>query len=132
MPTDQVRIEGKMIKLGPPRCQTFSRWAHCRRHRGYEGHFDNAPESLHERPFQLLGLIAANHPFVDGNKRTALTSARIFYAVNDLRVDYDRKIKEILKALATDDHSVEKDDVIEYLRGHIDPLALEYEATINL
>lgn len=97
-----------------------------------EGHFGHAPESLHEKAFQLLRLIAANHPFVDGNKRTALMSTRIFYALNGLRFDYDRTVKEILKALATDEQSVDDDDVIEYLREHTEPLEPEYEATINL
>ena len=53
-----------------------------------EGHFGQVPESLHEKAFQLLRLIVANHPFVDGNKRTALMSTRIFYALNGLRFDY--------------------------------------------
>lgn len=97
-----------------------------------EGHFGQVPESLHEKAYQLLRLIAANHPFVDGNKRTALMSTRIFYALNGRRFDYDREIKEILKALATDEGSVDEDDVIEYLRAHTEPLAPEYEATINL
>ena len=97
-----------------------------------EGHFGQDPESLHEKAYQLLRLIAANHPFVDGNKRTALMSTRIFYALNGRRFDYDREIKEILKALATDESSVNEDDVIEYLRAHTEPLAPEYEATINL
>ncbi|ELY91955.1 type II toxin-antitoxin system death-on-curing family toxin [Natrinema altunense] len=96
------------------------------------GHFGQVPESLHEKAFQLLRLIAANHPFVDGNKRTALMSTRIFYALNGRRFDYDREIKEILKALATDESSVNEDDVIDYLRAHTEPLAPEYEATINL
>lgn len=97
-----------------------------------EGHFGQGPESVHEKAFQLLRLIAANHPFVDGNKRTALMSTRIFYAVNGLRFDYDREIKEILKALATDESSVDADDVLAYLRANTEPLAPEYEATINL
>ena len=97
-----------------------------------EGQFGQGPESLHEKAFQLLRLIAANHPFVDGNKRTALMSTRIFYALNGLRFDYDREIKEILKALATDEGSVDPDDVTAYLRAHTEPLAPEYEATINL
>ena len=97
-----------------------------------EGHFGRVPESLHQKTFQLLRLIAANHPFVDGNKRTALMSARIFYALNGHRFDYDREIKETLKALATDEGAVDGDDVIEYLRAHTEPLAPEYEATINL
>ena len=97
-----------------------------------EGQFGQGPKSLHEKSFQLLRLIAANHPFVDGNKRTALMSTRIFYALNGRRFDYDREIKEILKALATDEASVDADDVIAYLRAHTEPLAPEYEATINL
>ena len=97
-----------------------------------EGHFGHVPESLHEKAFQLLRLIAANHPFVDGNKRTALMSTRIFYALNGRRFDYDREIKNILKALATDEGSVDEDDVIEYLRAHTESLAPEYEATISL
>jgi death-on-curing protein len=97
-----------------------------------EDHFGQIPESLHEKAFQLLRLIAANHPFVDGNKRTALMSTRIFYALNGRRFDYDREIKEILKALATDEGAVDEDDVIEYLRAHTEPLAPEYEATISL
>jgi death-on-curing protein len=59
-------------------------------------------------------------------------STRIFYALNGRRFDYDREIKEILKALATDEASVDADDVIAYLRAHTEPLAPEYEATINL
>lgn len=43
-----------------------------------EGHFGQTPKSIHEKAFQLLRLLAANHPFVDGNKRTALMSVRIF------------------------------------------------------
>lgn len=97
-----------------------------------EGHFGQVPESLHEKAFQLLRLITANHPFVDGNKRTALMSTRIFYALNGLRFDYDRTIKEILKSLATDEAGVDNGDVIDYLREHTEPLAPEYEATINL
>ena len=97
-----------------------------------EGQFGQGPESLHERAFQLLRLITANHPFVDGNKRTALMSIRIFYALNGLEFDYDREVKEILKALATEESSVDSEDVIAYLRAHTEPLAREYEATINL
>lgn len=42
-----------------------------------EGQFGQAPESPHEKVFQLLRLIATNHPFIDGDKRTALISNRI-------------------------------------------------------
>lgn len=47
-----------------------------------EGHFDQVPETIHEKAFQLLRLLVSNHPLVDGNKRTALASTTVFYALN--------------------------------------------------
>jgi death-on-curing protein len=97
-----------------------------------EGHFGHVPESLHEKAYQLLRLIVVNHPFVDGNKRTALMSVRVFYALNGLEFAYDRQVKEILKALATDETSVEEGVVLSYLREHTAPLEPEYKATVEL
>ncbi|WP_326544626.1 type II toxin-antitoxin system death-on-curing family toxin [Halopiger djelfimassiliensis] len=96
------------------------------------GHFGQTPESIHEKAFQLLRLIVVNHPFVDGNKRTALRSTRIFYSLNGLEFDYDRKIKEILKALATDETSVNSDAVLSYLREKTHSLEPEYDSTVQL
>lgn len=59
-------------------------------------------------------------------------SVRIFYALNQLDFEYDRSIKDVLKELATDEATVEKDSVIDYLQKNTEPLALEYVATINL
>jgi len=42
-----------------------------------EGAFGSVPETIHEKSFHLLRLLVANHPFVDGNKRTALNTASI-------------------------------------------------------
>lgn len=97
-----------------------------------EGHFGHVPESFHEKAFQLLRLIVVNHPFVDGNKRTALMSVRVFYALNGLEFAYDRRIKEILKNLATDETGVEKEMVLSYLQEYTEPLEPEYRATIEL
>lgn len=97
-----------------------------------DGHFGQKPESIHEKAYQLLRLLAANHPFVDGNKRTALMSVRIFYALNGFKFEYDKEIKEILKELATDQASVNDTAVLFYLQKHTKTLAPEYETTINL
>ena len=97
-----------------------------------EGHFGHVPESFHEKAFQLLRLIVVNHPFVDGNKRTALMSVRVFYALNGLEFAYDRQVKEILKTLATDETAVEDGVVLSYLREHTAPLEPEYKATVEL
>jgi len=96
-----------------------------------EGHFGQAPESTHETAYQLLRLLVANHPFVDGNKRTALMAVRIFYVLNGLAFDYDRRIKEILKELATDEAAVAAETVLSYFRTHTEPLSPEYRATIE-
>lgn len=97
-----------------------------------EGHFGHVPESLDEKAFQLLRLLAANHPFVDSNKRTALTSVRAFYALDGVTFDYDREIKEILKDIATYEADVPRESVVSYLRKHTEPLAPEYATTIEL
>lgn len=47
---------------------------------------------------QLLRLLVANYPFVDGNKRTALASAVAFYALNSYALDYDRELKGVPQA----------------------------------
>ena len=35
------------------------------------GYFDEAPDTIHEKAVHFMRLLVADHPFVDGNKRTA-------------------------------------------------------------
>ncbi|MFB6075077.1 MAG: type II toxin-antitoxin system death-on-curing family toxin [Haloarculaceae archaeon] len=58
------------------------------------------------------------HPFVDGNKRSALNATVVFYLLNGYRLDYDDEIREILKQFGTDETTVDEDRVLEYLRTH--------------
>lgn len=81
-----------------------------------EGHFGRVPKTIHEKAFQLLRLLVSNHPFVDGNKRTALASTTVFYALNGRAFEYDREMKTILKAFATDSEAVDREEVLSYLR----------------
>jgi death-on-curing protein len=39
----------------------------------------------------LMESLARNHPFVDGNKRTAITSAAVFLGMNGYRLDTTQK-----------------------------------------
>ena len=45
---------------------------------------------LHETPFEMAAAylfhIARNHPFIDGNKRTALACALVFLRLNGIRI----------------------------------------------
>lgn len=81
-----------------------------------EGSFGSVPETIHEKAFHLLRLLVANHPFVDGNKRTALNTTTVFYLLNGLQFEYDDEIREILRQFGTDETTVDEDYVLEYLR----------------
>lgn len=87
--------------------------------------FDDVSNTIHGKAFQLLRLLVANHPFVDGNKRTALNTIVVFYLLNGHRFSYDEEIREILKRIATDEAGVERQAVLDYFRGHVEPIALE-------
>ena len=59
---------------------------------------------------------AAEHPFVDGSKRTALATAAMFYAMNGYAFAYDHRVRTILKRIAIDESTVEMEAVVEYCR----------------
>ena len=83
-----------------------------------EGNFGSVPETIHGKAFHLLRLLVANHPFVDGNKRTALNTVTVFYFLNGYRFEYDDEIRAILKAFGRDEAKVDEDQVLGYLRTH--------------
>ncbi|WP_374390457.1 type II toxin-antitoxin system death-on-curing family toxin [Sandaracinobacter sp.] len=58
--------------------------------------------------------IARNHPFADGNKRTAWVLARLFLALNDLRISFEPEdaIKMVLLLAAG---NLTEDDVAAWL-----------------
>lgn len=78
------------------------------------GHFGEVPETLHEKAFELMKLLAANHAFADGNKRTALNTTWTFYAMNGYYFDYGEEIKAILKLLAVKVEMVDEHEAISY------------------
>ena len=88
--------------------------------------------AVHETAFQLLRLLVANHPFVDGNKRTALASTVVFYGLNGYAFDYDHEMRAILKQLGTDEAEVDPSTVLQYLQKHTEPLPTEYSDTYEL
>ncbi len=92
-----------------------------------EGSFDVAPGTIHEKAFHLLRLLVANHPFVDGNKRTALNTVVVFYLLNGHRFDYDDEIRGILKRFGTDESDVDETRVLEYLRTNTTEIDLAAE-----
>lgn len=62
--------------------------------------------------------IARNHPYVDGNKRTAWVLARLFLALNGVRIAFapEDAIRTVL-ALAAGELSEE--ELADWFRGHL-------------
>ena len=61
--------------------------------------------------------IAKNHPFIDGNKRTALVVMRVFLVLNDVefRATQEEKYTTFLKLA---EGSIEEDELATWIRQH--------------
>ena len=81
-------------------------------------------EFLHGTLFEMgaayLFHLARNHPFVDGNKRTALMCALVFLGLNGHRLEADPDaIYALVDGVASGD--VDKAEVAVFLREHATP-----------
>jgi death on curing protein len=62
--------------------------------------------------------VARNHPFADGNKRTAWVVARLFFVLNDAQLVFQREAAiEVMVALAAGELS--EDELASWFRDHI-------------
>jgi death-on-curing protein len=64
-----------------------------------------------------LNSIALNHPFIDGNKRTALASALTFLFINGYEIDemHDEELADTTIDLIT--HKITKTDFVQHLKS---------------
>lgn len=68
---------------------------------------EDAYPTLLEKAAALLHSLVLNHPFVDGNKRTATIALITFLAENNLKVTWDRaEALEFIIAVAEGKHDV--------------------------
>ncbi|KTG29766.1 MULTISPECIES: type II toxin-antitoxin system death-on-curing family toxin [Haloferax] len=82
-----------------------------------EGFFGEVPETVHEKAVHLMRLLVADHPFVDGNKRTALRTVVVFYMLNGYLFDYGDEIRALLHRFATDEAAVDIQTAVIYFRA---------------
>lgn len=82
-----------------------------------EGFFGEVPETIHDKGVHLMRLLVAEHPFVDGNKRTALRTVVVFYMLNGYTFDYGDEIRALLHRFATDEAAVDTDTAVIYFRA---------------
>ncbi len=66
--------------------------------------------------------IARNHPYVDGNKRTAWIAARLFLDLNGLAVERDPK-EAIAMVLALAVGELSEDELADWFRQRVRPAA---------
>ncbi|MDT3433955.1 type II toxin-antitoxin system death-on-curing family toxin [Haloarcula sp. 1CSR25-25] len=82
-----------------------------------EGFFRQGPETIHKKAVHLMRLLVTDHPFVDGNKRTALRTVVVFYMMNGYAFDYGDEIRALLHRFATDEAAVDTDTAVIYFRA---------------
>ena len=82
-----------------------------------EGFCGKVPETIHDKAVHLMRLLVAEHPFVDGNNRTALRTVVVFYMTNEFRFAYGDKIRALLHRFATDEAAVDTETAVIYFRA---------------
>lgn len=73
--------------------------------------------SLFDKAAALLQSLLKNHPFIDGNKRTALTSAGLFLKKNDYKLINQHK-EEVEFAVRVDNGNLTVDQISKWLKEH--------------
>ncbi len=82
-----------------------------------EGFFGEVPETIHQKAVHLMRLLVSEHPFVDGNKRTALRTVVVFYMLNGYTFEYGDEIRALLHRFATGETTVDVDTAVIYFRA---------------
>jgi death on curing protein len=65
----------------------------------------------------LLQSLLKNHPFIDGNKRTALTSTGVFLKLNGYRLKNNHK-EEVEFAVHVDNQNLTLEQISKWLKEH--------------
>ena len=74
------------------------------------------PDTYHKAA-ALLESLVNNHPFVDGNKRTGITSAVMFLQGNNYSLTAsNQELETFVLSIASGEHTV--DSIVEWLRLH--------------
>lgn len=73
--------------------------------------------TIFDKAAALLQSLLKNHPFIDGNKRTALASSAIFLQFNGWRLTNSHQ-EEIDFALAVDNGRLEVREISTWLKKH--------------
>lgn len=73
--------------------------------------------SIFDKAAALIHSLILNHPFDDGNKRTAITSCAAFLSFNGLHLNLPKE-ESIQFTLDIDSHKLSFDDIALWLKNH--------------
>lgn len=77
--------------------------------------------SIFDKAAALLQSLLKNHPFVDGNKRTALTSAGLFLKKNNYKLINNHQ-EEVEFAVRVDNGNLTVEQISKWLKEHSNKL----------
>lgn len=80
--------------------------------------YGDPPPDLSDLAASLAFGLARNHPFGDGNKRTAHVCYRVFLALNDAHLDASEEAK-YLQMLTLAEGALSETDFAAWLRAHL-------------
>src|SRR5947209_581511 len=74
---------------------------------------------LIEEAAALWESLSQNHPFIDGNKRTAFAAAYTFLAINDAHLNADAEEAYVFVAALYEVNQFRFDKLVAWLRSHV-------------
>lgn len=74
-------------------------------------------QNVFDKAAALLQSLLKNHPFVDGNKRTALTSAGFFLKINGYRLINSHQ-EEVNFVIRVDNENLTLEQIAKWLKKH--------------
>lgn len=72
-----------------------------------------------EEAAALWESLAQNHPFIDGNKRTAFAATYTFLLINGWQITADQKVAEKFILGLYDTHAFRFENLVAWLRGNV-------------
>jgi death-on-curing protein len=76
---------------------------------------------LIEEAAALWESLSQNHPFIDGNKRTAFAATYAFLAINGARLTADADETFVFLAALYEANQLSFDKLVPWLRSHVSP-----------
>lgn len=74
-------------------------------------------KTVFQKAAALIHSLLKNHPFVDGNKRTSITSAGVFLRLNDYKLKNSHQ-KEVKFTMSIENEGLAFEEIAEWLKDN--------------